>query len=367
MSQLIARLDRELEITSDAVKRAEILAKKGSYLARVGRFSDARTIIADLRQKFGDGRSGHATAWIMLTEGLLHLFENISPVALDRITRAQALGLAMKDTSVIAISSAWKAHLEFETSNFKSMVKSLELAMTHSSDYDHDSRARLAMVLSDSFLICGDRRSAQEWFLRSRDHALKDGDQASVEALLYNRAAFGLARLRAERCLTSIDDNQLSLARLEIASAKNLQTLTGVGALTNLIYLCEARLLILGSDFSEAMDALNGIRNAQPFASYNFSQSLIDLDLAFCLAKLNRLDESLEIYKSIEWSSFEGLDVDEQLVAAWTRHQLCVTDEAFGAASEAKTQLDRSSLKYEKMRLELLSCLQSFQSVGKVV
>ena len=367
MSQLIARLDRELEITSDPVKRAEILARKGSYLARIGRFSDTRAIIADLRQKFGDGRSGHVTAWIMLTEGMLHLFENISPVALDRITRAQALGLAMKDASVIAIASAWKAHLEFETSNFTAMVKSLELAMTYSSEYDHGSQARLAMVLSDSFLICGDRQSAQEWFLRSRDHALKDGDQASVEALLYNRAAFGLARLRAEHCVTNIDANQLSLARLEIASAKNLQTLIGVGALTNLVYLCEARLLILGGEFSQAIDALNGVRNAQPFASYNFSQSLIDLDVAFCLAQLDRLDEALEIYKSIEWPTFEGLDVDEQLVAAWTRYQLCVIDEAFGVPCEAKTQLERSSLKYEEMTLQLLRCLQPFQSVGKTV
>ncbi len=367
MSQLLARLDRELEVTSDTVMRAEILAKKGSYFARVGRFSDTRAIIGELRQEFGDGHSGHATAWIMLTEGLLHLFENLSPIALDRITRAQVLALAMKDASVIAIASAWKAHLEFETSNFGSMIKSLELAIAHSSDRDHDAWARLAMVISDSFLICGDRQCAQEWFLRSRDHALSDGDQASIEALLYNRAAFSLARLRAERCLAQIDDDQISLTRLEIASARNLQTLTGVGALTNFIYLCDARLLILEGNYSKAIDALNGIRNTGPFASYNFSQSFVDLELAFCLLKLDHLVESLSIYKSIDWRSIECLDVDEQLVAGWMRYQMCVIDEAFGAIDDARTRLDRMSFKYEEMRLQLLANLQPFQNVGEVV
>ncbi|MDP1649094.1 MAG: hypothetical protein Q8M01_12970 [Rubrivivax sp.] len=367
MSQLLARLDRELQVTSDLVKRAEILAKKGSYFARVGRFSDTRAIIGELRQEFGDGRSGHATAWIMLTEGLLHLFENLSPIALDRITRSQVLGLAMQDASVVAIASAWKAHLEFETSNFSAMVRSLELAIANSSDRDHDARARLAMVISDSFLICGDRRCAQEWFLQSRDHALKDGDQATIEALLYNRAAFSLARLRAERCVAQINDEQLSLTRLEIASARNLQTLTGIGALTNFIYLCDARLLILEGRYSQAIEALNGIRNASPFATYNFSQSFVDLELAFCLLKLDRLEESLSVHKSIDWRSIDGLDVDEQLVAGWMQHQMCSTDEAFGAVGDARTRLDTLSLKYEEMRLQLLANLQPFQSVRKVV
>jgi tetratricopeptide (TPR) repeat protein len=361
MSQLLTRLDRELQSAAGSVERAEILARKGSYFARVGNFSATREIIDQLRQQFGDGRSGHVTAWIMLTEGLLHLFENLSPLALDRIARSQALGLAMKDSSVVAISSAWKAHIEFETSNFAAMVKSLQVATAHASEGDHDAHARLAMVLSDSFLLCGDLQSAQSWFLSSRDHALKDGDLASIEALLYNRAAFGLARLRAERCIASVDADRLSLVRLEIASAKNLQNLSGVAALTNFVHLCDARLLILEERYAEAIDALGRIRNAQSFAEYNFNQSFVDLELSFCLQRLGRVEESKSIYASIVWSAFDGLDVDEQLVAAWMRCCMCEADESLDPESDAKSHLDSLSTKYEQMRLDLLIKLQPFQ------
>jgi len=363
MSQLLARLDQELKTASTDIGRAEILARKGSYLARVGKFSETREIIAKLRDHFGDGRSGHVTAWIMLTEGLLHLFENLSPLALDRVARAQILGLAMKDASVVAIASAWKAHIEFEISDFESMLKSLKVATAHATDDDHDANARLAMVLSDSFLVCGQKRSAQAWFMRSREHALKDGDQASIEALLYNRAAFSLARIRAERCFSDVDADRLSLLRMEIASAKNLQTLTRIAALTNFIHLCEARLLILEERYSLAIDALTNIRNAQPFADYNFNQSFVDLEVSFCLQCLGRHTEVQSIYNSIDWSTFERLDVDEQLVAAWMRRLMCAKDSSIGRESDAKELFENLSAKYEQMRLQLIEGLQPFASV----
>ncbi|MDZ7589128.1 MAG: hypothetical protein U5L05_00255 [Rubrivivax sp.] len=228
---------------------------------------------------------------------------------------------------------------------------------------DHDANARLAMVLSDSFLVCGQKRSAQDWFMRSREHALKDGDQASIEALLYNRAAFSLARIRVERCFSDVDADRLSLLRMEIASAKNLQTLTRIAALTNFIHLCEARLLILEERFSLAIDALTNIRNAQPFADYNFNQSFVDLEVSFCLQHLGRHTEVQPIYNSIDWSTFERLDVDEQLVAAWMRRLMCAKDSSIGRESDAKELFEHLSAKYEQMRLQLIEGLRPFASV----
>lgn len=360
MSQLLVRLNLELANTSHPIKRAEICARIGSYLARTGKFSETRAIIGDLRRQFGDGHSGQATAWIMLTEGLLHLYENLSPQALDRIKGSQILGLAMKDAAIIAIASAWKAHLEFEVSNFGSMVKSIELAVAYASALDHGAQTRLGMVLCDSFLICGERKCAQVWFLRSHEHAVKDGDQASIEALQYNRAAFIISRLRVERCSVEIGDDQLAVARFEIASAKNLQALTRVGAFTNLVHLCDARLMILEEDFSRAIEALERIRNVAPFGSHNFSQSFVDLELAFCLLKLGRLDEALSRYRSIEWQSIDNLDIDEQLIATWMRYCMCRTDAVFGVADEVGVQLEVLSLKYQQIIMHLLIALRPF-------
>jgi len=104
MSQLLDRLDCALKLAVDDVKYAEIQAKKACYLARVGMFSESREIVQHLRRKFGDWRSGQITAWIMLAEGLLYLYEKLSPLAIDRVTRSQLLGLATNDRTIVALS-----------------------------------------------------------------------------------------------------------------------------------------------------------------------------------------------------------------------------------------------------------------------
>ena len=363
MSQLLDRLDCALKLAVDDVKRAEIQAKKACYLARVGMFSESREIILHLRRKFSDWRSGQITAWIMLAEDLLYLYEKLSPLAIDRVTRSQLLGLATNDRTIVALSSAWKAHIEFETSNFGMMIKSLQTALANARDDDHDAHARISMVICDSFLICGDEEAAQKWFLRRRDHALKDGDDSSIEALLYNRAAFSLAWLRAANCLRAVDEEKLSLVRLGIASDSNLQALIRIGAFTNFVHLCDARMLILEKKFEPAIVALETVRNSGPFAGYNFSQSFIDLEISFCLLRLHRIAEAREIFESIHWSSFDALDVDEQLVAAWMRHMMCLESDAFGDADDARLALEKLGTQYEDMRVNLLNSLAPFRGV----
>ena len=56
--------------------------------------------------------------------------------------------------------------------------------------------------------------------MRARQHALNDGDQASIEALLYNKAAFRLAWLRAQRCFGELQKVELDRLRVELATAR---------------------------------------------------------------------------------------------------------------------------------------------------
>jgi len=361
MSQLLERLDRELRLVTDEVRRVELLAKKSCYLSRVGTFVESREIIQYLRREHGDWRSAQIAAWIMLAEGLLHQYEKLSPLALDRIKRSQALGLTTNDRAIVALASAWKAHLEFETSNFSVMIESLQTALYNARIDDHDANARAAMVICDSFLICGDGKAAQDWFLCSRDHALKDGDDSSIEALLYNRAAFSMARLRAANCLEAVDQEQLELVRLGISSDTNLQKLIGIGAFTNFIYLCDARLLILEMKFEQAIEALEAVRNSGPFADYNFNQSFIDLEISFCLVRLGRIEEARKWFEKVDWGSFDPLDADERLVAAWMRHMMCMESNVFGNADVTKLAVENLSAQYEEMRVNLLNSLTPFR------
>jgi hypothetical protein len=330
MSQLLERLQAELVASGDPIRRAELVARIAGYFARIGKFDESRACIADLRAAFGKGQDGRVTIWIMLAEGLLQLFEELSPSALDRISRALLLATATKYGSAIGLLAAWKAHIEFELALYDAAFQSLGLGLSAASADDLDAQTRIAIVLSNLYMLAGDGNSAQAWFLRGHDSAVKNGDQASIEALLYNRVAFRLSDLRAQSCRGRIVVAEVTAMRVEVESAKNLQELTRVAALTNHIRLVAARLSLLEGKFDTAMERLLAVRGEHPFAAHNFNHHLIDLEIAFCRARTSGVDDALCLFQGIDFTRLDQLDLDERLVAAWTREKLAANDSRFG-------------------------------------
>jgi tetratricopeptide (TPR) repeat protein len=361
MAQLLQAIEGLLRDEADPQRRAVLLAKKAIYLARSGQFQSAQTITAELRSNFGSGQSAQVTAWIMLLEGIRLLYEEISPNAIDRVRRAQFLAMAIKDRPLISLSSAWKAHLEFERSDFPEMAKSLRTSIDSATDADHDAIARHAMVLADVHFLCGDRVQAQNWFMRSRSHAVKSGDQATTEALLYNRAAFGTAWLRAERCFSVGESSDLTLTRLEVASARNFQDMTKISAFSHLISLCEARLLILEAEFERAIGALRIVRDQGPFANYNFSQEIIDLEISYCQKQLGRTDEASMTYDRIRDADFADMDVDDRLVVAWLRSEITKNSPEFGDHETESRKLEAMRHEYSASRRAIQDLLTQFK------
>lgn len=358
MSQLLIRLESELASMADPIQRAEWIARIAANLARLGCFDEAHSRIANLRQIYGDGRSGPITAWIMLAEGLVHLYKDLSPAALDRLARANLLGMAMGYSPFVAVASAWKAHVEFEMSKFPDMFKSLGIAIKNASPEDHDAQTRIAMVLSNCYMLSGDIKGAQQWFLRGRDHALKNGDQASVEALLYNRAAFGLAGLRLRHCDSAAQAEELQRTRAEIKSSRNLQDLTQISALTNHIHLADARLLILEGEYEQAIQELQKVRNRTPFANHNFTQDFIDLEICFCQFGKGAVDDALLAYRALDSSTFATLDLDEQVVAEWMRLRMTQADVRFGSSSLHRQRYEDLQAKHRVFAADLRENLE---------
>jgi hypothetical protein len=362
MSQLLKRLQRELSTCTDPLARAELLARISGNLARIGNFDEARQCIAELRRDYAGPRSGPATVWIMLAEGLLHLFSDLNPSALDRVKRAQILGLAMRYPAAVALSSAWKAHLEFEKSQFDEMVLSIRIGLEHADEDDHDSQVRIAMVLANAFMVSGDRINSQVWFAKARTHAISNGDQASIEALLYNRTAFSIASIRSDRCMGCDVQIDLTITRKEVESATNLQELTRIGALTNHMPLWSARLSILERNFPRAISELEISRQGAPFADYNFSQQMIDLETVYCLAKIGKIDQALLVFEAIDLDSIGSLDLDEQLAAASMQYELDLISDRFSRGIDTLVRFEQLKSKYASSRYALRSSLEEWSA-----
>lgn len=358
MSQLLANLERQLAVAVDPESRGELLARIAAYLSRVGRFDEAKAIIEELRRKFADGHSGRVTVWLMLAEGLNYHFAELNPKALDRISRSLLLGTAMSYRSFVALASAWKAHIQFQAGAFESMVEALNLSAINSSDADLDATTRRAIVLCNSYMICGERASAQKWFELARRCAVENGDQASLEALIYNRAAFLTTWLRAENCIEPVDADALRSVRMEIASAMNFQNLIGIEALTVHIHLWGARQLLLSGDYKAAIEKLSEIREELPPTDASFSKAYIDLEICYCQVQQDQVDLALERFQTLPVLDLGKLDADEQLVATWMRLGMSKRDQRFGDAGVLESELAAISLRYADYKAELITRLR---------
>lgn len=80
-----SRMRKGLEQTNDPTERGLLLGEWAMYLARIGRFDDAESILIELRRDFDDGHSGRVTVMMMCAEGVLAYFKCLDPQAHDRL------------------------------------------------------------------------------------------------------------------------------------------------------------------------------------------------------------------------------------------------------------------------------------------
>lgn len=359
MSILIQRLDSELLDAVDPQRKAELLARRACALARQGRNREALEGIQLLRRHYGDWSSGITHAWIMLAEGVVHWVADLSVHALDRVLRAQLLGTAMRDPNLIAITSAWRAHIEFERSDFDAMFRSLQVALVNASDLNRDAHSRIAIVIFNVLALCGELDRARFWYGRGHELSVQEGDQAGIDALQYNRAVLGVAWARIARFDGELSPEFLRSVRLEFETSRNYQALTRINTLERYFKLCDARLLALEGDYISALKMLRSLGGASGFAANHCSDCLIELEAAHCLYRGGDIAGSLEAFARVDFAMLLDLDIDDRFVAICIAAELSAADQRFGEASAIEQQRQLLREAYSSTRARLVAGIDS--------
>ncbi len=136
--------------------------------------------------------------------------------------------------------------------------------------------------------------------------------------------------------------------------------MTNITAFGHLISLCDARLSIIESQYASAIVALELVRSRGPFASYNFDQDIIDLEVAYCKLMLGQTDEALKNFSQIRGNDLSGLDLDDRLVVAWIRSEMSKVDVRFGDKAEEMCRLEALRGEYSVSRNGLQNLLAQF-------
>lgn len=352
MTPLMVRLDREIQLTTDPAARARLELQLACALARFGDANAASDVVGRTRQAFSDYRSPVVLVWILIAEAVIYRYAEEPAKALDKLTRAQAVSLAMNYDEGAALSSAWKASVEFDLSAWQPCFESLRIARVRAAEHDHDAQQRVALILLSAFTLLGDA-AAQKWFVAARQHADVLGDRTAVEALQYNRAAFTVARLRAAWSLGEPIESDLMRARREVVSSHALRQLTGVRAFESHAAICESRISLLERRYDEALAAMDTVSAGVRFGAASTSDYVEHVERAFCLSNLGRNDEAAASMGLRSKDCFLELDIDDRL--ACTHMELLLAEAGVGGHEidlrRQELELHRSEFRNSKEAL----------------
>jgi hypothetical protein len=315
----------------DPVVKACYMAELGCYWARTGEFDMAEELRSQLRRGFGDGRNIRVSILIMCLEALLAYFRELSPGARDRMARAALLSTAAQDPSLIALTSAWMAHIDFNLNRFDSMAVSIKSCLSKITPNDGSVDCRISLVLGDAFLFSGLISSSNTWYQRARAAAANIGDQAAIGALTYNRAALHVAAARLKHITNPLPSSDIALVQVEVQSAINYQAIAQLRSLDHLLQSAHVGVMVLLSQWAEALPVITKVLESSEIPENAAERTLLETDLALSLASLAESSRATEIIAGLQKSVIRTFSPDDRALI-W--HSALRASEVCGLSGE---------------------------------
>jgi tetratricopeptide (TPR) repeat protein len=315
MIPLLTRIENALAQCPDPALRAELEAERAIYFARIGEFDAAGRILTELRTIYGGGRSARISIWIMLIEGLILFFKDTDSGARDRIFRAYTIGHACALADLSKLAAAWLAHIEFNRSEFESMIRFLRICSETTLESNNSTGLRASLVLADAHMHAGQIQDAKIWYERARHLAINLGDEASLAAVIYNKAALGLSRIRLSVIDGEVDRALIQFVAMEVASAHNFHHGARHRSLTRLIDACRARILLMQGSYAEALEIFRSLLSDGSLPlGFRSDRLLLQVEYGTCLAMVGFRDDAVTLLEDMDVKQCDEMSIDDQFI-----------------------------------------------------
>lgn len=332
-SRLLKQLDQQVAAAPSPMASVVPRARRAMQLARHGALTEAREALTTLHQLSFQHPHADIGAWLHLAEGLMTYYNGFSvQPAQERIQRAHAIASThpgLEEVQVLA--DAWLAQLAFVRHEPEAVIEYAHRCLAAARpEEDHDALARLGMALGLSWHYAGDGEAAQRWYLRARRHAARDGDDATLSALMFNMAAMRVALLRRESLIGSVRVQEMLLS---VDSIRHYDAAVGATMMNELTPVLRAQVLTVEGRFEEARALYEQhLPQAMSLGLERLGSSLLS-DVAWCRANSGQNDLALRQAREAEVELDPSCELDDRAI---THSRLAQVYQLLGETADAQ-------------------------------
>lgn len=314
-SRLLSRLDAAIAAEANPVKADCLRAERACLLARQGQLDDARKALQALQTQYALREHPLVSAWMAIGEGLAGYFDNMGRAAYDKMRRAHALSVAVRDPALQALTSAWLAHMAYVEHDLEGMARHVAEAFRLAEPEHHAARSRACLVVAQAYHFGGRYDDAQPWYAKARHHATSEGDEAMLSAVMHNMAGLH-ANLSRQAVLCGLPAEEVARRALLITdSTRNFDALVGTASLTALVPLLRAQVLGQQGRYAEALALYDGYLDDGLQQGLARMQGFLQADMAWCRVRVGQSARALKEAQSAEAATELDRDVDDRAAA----------------------------------------------------
>lgn len=289
-SRLLNRLDSEIASTTDMLSINCLRVERACYLCRQGHCDEARSTVLEIREYYRRVPNLEISVWLSLAEGLLIHFSNMGTLARDKFHRAYALSAAGGLTQMNSVCAAWLANMDYLLGDMKSMVHHVGQSLGFASEENHSARSRANLVVAHAYHLSARLDLARPWYAKAHQHAVAEGDDATVSALMHNMAWLRFANLLQETVCGSTISASGEHALSSANSTLQWDSMKGSTSLQALAPILRAQILVVSGQFHEALSLYEKHMSSAILQGMEKQHANLVADQAWCRVNMSQRD-----------------------------------------------------------------------------
>ena len=322
-SRLLTSLEDAIKKAANPIEAQCLRAERAALLARQGQLERAQGVIDELHSQLAwQPHNNLVRGWVALAEGLHGYYSIIGVGGREQVELAYKLaqdsGLA--GVRLRATTAAWLANLAFGDDDAARMVALVREALDTAAAEHRGARARATLVAGFAYHFGGQGARAQPWYDASRRHAIADGDEAHLSALMHNQAWMRGAQARMvllfdEPSPAQGDPRAVNQALMGAESIGHYDAGIGTASLGSLVPMLRAQVLTAQGRWAEAIDLFAANFDSALNEGLRRIAACLLADRAWCAWHEGQADKARALAGAAEQALAEPIDTDDRAMA----------------------------------------------------